>query len=140
MMRICGVSLDSAGATVVVVDSDSAGNVIVYESEVRKIQLTDHEEASALHEFSQTWESFVRDHSVSDIALRRCTYKGKYTSGAAAIKMEALLQLGAVPVGLLPPQTIKAAVKRLAVALPASLKNYQREAFEAALARAQPDP
>src|SRR5215831_9690446 len=137
-MRICGVSLDSSGATVVVVDADEAGNVIVHETEIRKIPLTNHEDASALQDFAQTWASFLRDHSIGEIALRRCTYKGKYTSGAAAIKMEALLQLCAVSVELLSPQTINAVRRKLDATLPDGLKNYQQEAFRAALAKAQP--
>jgi hypothetical protein len=136
-MRICGVCLDSDGATVVIVDTDASGDVVVHETEVRRIRLADHQDASSLRDFAQTLASFIRDFSIDAIAVRRCTYKGKYVSGAAAIKMEALLQLSEVPVTLLSPQTIKAARKKSVVAAPAVLKGYQHDAFDAALTRAQ---
>lgn len=59
-------------------------------------------------------------------------------SGAAAIKMEALLQLMDIPVDLLAPQSINAVAKTANVVIPSCLKAYQHEAFQAALADAQP--
>jgi hypothetical protein len=135
-MRICGVALDSSAAIVAVIDTDATGNVILYETDVRKVLLTDHEDASSLRDFSQTMTSFVRDASIDRLIVRRCTYKGKYVSGAAAIKMEALLQLIAVPVELVSPHTIHAARKKIEVVAPGFLKAYQHDAFDAALAGA----
>ena len=68
----------------------------------------------------------MRDTAIDLIVVRRCTYKGKYVSSAAAIKMEALLQLGETRINLLSPQTIKAALKDIDSTPPHTLKGYQR--------------
>jgi Holliday junction resolvasome RuvABC endonuclease subunit len=138
-MRICGIDPDSDGANVAVIDVQADIAVSVVESEVRRIRLTDHEDSLSLQDFSRTLASFLRDMSVDMVAVRRCTYKGKYMSGAAALKIEAMIQVNGVPVRLISPQTIKAVRKKTEMIAPESLRRYQHEAFDAAVACAQPE-
>lgn len=133
-MRICGVSFGSEVASIVAIECKPDKAYDVLDSGIRKIQLSNHEDENILRDFARTLSSFIRDNKIDAIVIRKCTYKGKYMSGAAAIKMEALFQLNQCKVILISPQTIKSTYKKSKIAHPNEIKAYQHEAFETAVA------
>jgi len=86
-----------------------------------------------LREFRDAFDAFVNSHGVENTIVRRATYKGLQRSGAAAIKIEALLQLGDFSTSLAPSQSITKHLAALGVVLPGALKAYQADAFATAL-------
>lgn len=134
-MRICGISFEAANAVAVIIES-LAGEVSLVETEVKRIPLSDHEDSDCLKGFLEAAKSFVHDHSVDAFAIRKCTYAGKFRSGAAALKMEALLQVSDVNTELLSAQTVTARCRSSDFAVPGTLNKYQHDAFKVAFALA----
>ena len=131
-MRICGISFEAKAAVVAIVDFVTGQLVSHLDTETRRISLNDHEDADCLRSFQQTVRTFLTDNSVDAVAIRRCTYSGKFQSGAATLKMEALLQVLDIDTVLVPGQTIASNFQDDEHAIPDSLRAYQHDAFRAA--------
>ena len=131
-MRICGISFEARATVVVIVDFVTGQPVSHVDTETRRISLNAHEDADCLRSFQQTVRTFLTDNSVDAVAIRRCTYSGKYQSGAATLKMEALLQVLEIHTILVPAQTIASNFHDDEHEIPNSLRAYQHDAFRAA--------
>ena len=135
-MRVCGVTFDGDAATIVVLDSGGPGDYRVVDCGTKKIPLSDVTDNECVRTFSQAFAGVITDLLVEKVVAKRCSYKGKYTSGAASIKMEAIVQIQAPEVVLLPSKSISTAFGKLSLAPPESLSKYQIEAFQAAVVAA----
>ena len=135
-MRICGISFEPTSAVVVIVECSPPNGVAVVDSETKRIPMDDHQDSDCLRSFTRTIAAIVRDYKIESIAIRKCTYSGKYQSGAPSIKMEALLQVLDAATALLSPQTIASRCKSSEFAIPNCINKYQHDAFKAAFAHA----
>jgi|GEM_PF-5114602 len=132
-MRLCGIEFDSVSAIVALVQHNGDGTFQLIPSDIKRIPVDNHEDSQCLISFVQTVSSLVKDFHIDGLAIRKCTYKGKYVSGAPAIKMEALLQINAVPSLLISPQAIAAKLKSRPIESPKGMPQYQKGAFVVAV-------
>lgn len=135
-MRVCGITFDGDAATIVLLDSDGTGDYRVVDCGTKKIPLSDVSDSECVRTFSQVFAAVIKDLSVEKVVAKRCSYKGKYSSGAASLKMEAIVQIQAPAVELLPSKSISTAFGKLSVVPPSNLPKYQIEAFQAAVVAA----
>ena len=135
-MRICGISFEPSSAAVAIIECSQSGTISLVDSETKRIPLDDHQDSDCLRSFVRTVNALVRDFAVDSIAIRKCTYSGKYQSGAASLKMEALLQVADVTTALVSPQTVASRCKSNNFTVPENLKKYQHDAFKVAFAHA----
>jgi hypothetical protein len=133
-MRICGISFEPKAAVVALVDFVEGQAAAHVDTETRRISLNDHEDGDCLRSFQQTVRAFLTDNSVDVVSIRRCTYSGKYQSGAPPLKMEALLQVLEIETFLIPVQTITGNFQDGEIEMPDSLRAYQHDAFKTAWA------
>lgn len=132
-MRVLGAAPASDHVNLVVLEVNSETWSVVDTRTTRKIRLGHHGAARNLHDFRDAVEAFINSHGVDLLLIRRCTYSGRRSSGAPAIKMETLLQLIDCDSRLVPAQTVSSAFKKHGVAVPEGLKKYQELAFATAM-------
>ena len=133
-MKICGIDFAAHDAIVVVLDGTRASWKVV-DSEQRKISLLDDEDAGKVRAFQKAVSSMVKQHGIDRIVIKKRGKKGKFAGGPVSFKMEGVIQLiDTCEVVLLSPQTIATVSKLYLNAVPAELKQYQRDAFFTALA------
>jgi hypothetical protein len=99
----------------------------------KKIALDDDDEAANVKRFAAQVASFVREHSIDRIAIKKRSKKGEFAGGPTTFKIEGVFQLlEGCEVTLLSPQTINAQAKKHNFELPGTLNKYQHEAYKAA--------
>lgn len=135
-MRICGISFESTAAILAIADFDDDGQCRIVDTEAKRADIGNHEDDACLKSFHRLIAALVNDHGIERIAIRKCTYSGKYQSGAPSLKMEAILQLADVPTVLLAPKTVNTACDKNGCQIPGELNKYQHDAFKAAFALA----
>jgi hypothetical protein len=132
-MRVLGATFKGPETCFVLFEEDADGDLRVIAEEPKKLALSDPDDTEGLRSFSRTISALVRENHIDRIAIRGCTTKGQYKSGASAFKMEAALQLQVgVDVDLHSAQTVSAFAKKGPKPL-ATLHSYQEGAFHAAV-------
>lgn len=137
-MRVLGAAPAADHVALVVLDVDKAGWTLVDTTATRKVVLGDHEDSRSLRDFQDAVDALINSHRIELVVIRRCTYKGQKRSGAAAIKMETLLQLLQCKPRLVPAQTVARRFQVHGVSLPPELTSYQSDAFATALWASDP--
>lgn len=132
-MRVCGVSFEPRACVVALIEMGDDAEVTHIPAETRRISLGNHEDDVALRGFQQTARAFLTDNSVDVVAIKRCTYSGRYQSGASSIKMEALLQVLEFDTVLLAGQTVTREFGKIEISIPQSVLGYQHDAFMTAI-------
>jgi hypothetical protein len=84
--------------------------------------------------FQKVFEAIVREHEVDVVVIKRKPAKGKHSSGAEALKIEAVIQLADINCEFITPQRIASVSKKTPMERPPEIKKYQEEAFYAAYA------
>lgn len=131
--KVMGVAASGDSAAIVVVACGDGVPQLVA-AHTRKIDLANHEDANELVNFMSAMQSLVTSHGLHRVFVRRCTYGGMHQSGAAALKIEALVQLTkGVEVVLIPPQRVAKFEKRNKPTPPEDLMKYQWPAYFVAL-------
>lgn len=76
----------------------------------------------------------MRQSKVDKLCIRRTSTSGKFTASPTAFKIEAVLQLGSVPVELLHPTKIASIIKKSIIPEEKyeAIHKYQRAAFDVA--------
>ena len=130
-MRICGVELKGSDAIVVVIDTNS-GQFNIVDTGVNKITLGSSEKAGDVQAFMDTFHSFIRNHNIERIAIKKRNTKGQFSGGAVSFKIEGLIQLSNdADVTLIAAPTISAQKKKNKYPpCPETLYNYQTVAYE----------
>jgi hypothetical protein len=130
---ICGIELGGSTASIVVLDG-LADDFSVVDTGISKLEINDSESAQDVISFFDSFHSFVRNHNVEKIGIKKRSTKakGKYASGPITFKMEGLIQLCKdTEVVLISPNTISAKIRK--DPLPkAKIFKYQAEAYETA--------
>ena len=129
MTRICGIELKSSDAILAVVDQGEDGLAHV-DTDPKRIRLANDENTGDVQSFFDTFCNFIRDNRIDQIVIKKRSKRGQMAGGAVSFKLEGLIQLcGNIPVELLSGQSIAAAQRRSPIEVPASLNQYQEQAF-----------
>ena len=114
MKIVCGIEICGNDANIVLIE----GNKIEYsiiKSEFKKIRLDDDGDQSQIKSFHEAIENFVRQSKVDKLCIRRPSTSRKFTASPTAFKIEAILQLGSVPVVLFHSASIASILKKTAI-------------------------
>lgn len=131
-MNICGIEIKGSEAIIAVASLDGA-TLSHVALNIKKIALDDDDEAANVKRFAAQVASFVREHSIDRIAIKKRSKKGEFAGGPTTFKIEGVFQLlDGCEVTLLSPQTINAQAKKHNFELPVTLNKYQHEAYKAA--------
>jgi hypothetical protein len=133
-MKICGVELKGGEAII---------SLLTYEGETfnvpscRKVSFSISQSASteSIREFHFSFHKLMEDYKVDEIVIIEREQKGKLAGSATSFKLEAAIQLTALPVHLISPVTIKEQLKRnppLVDFESLDLKRVQQSAFDVA--------
>ncbi|MGB7605685.1 MAG: DUF3010 family protein [Lutisporaceae bacterium] len=133
MKIVCGIEISGNDANIVLLTGKKTDYSIV-KSEFKKIRLEDDKNQSLIKSFFEEVENFMRQSQIDKLCIRRPASSGKFTAGPIAFKIEAILQLGFVPVELLHPNTIASIIKKSNIPdeMYQEVHKYQRAAFDAA--------
>jgi len=93
---ICGIDVKGSEAIVALCDN-ATGKLVFIESKFTKISLDASNQDHYLS-FYETFSSFIKQNSINKIYLKKPIDKGQQIAGANAFRIEALLNLSAVPV------------------------------------------
>lgn len=127
-MNICGIVLKASEATLCVMSEDSEHIDLE-----RKIVLGQDELKSAIEDFMQTYATFIKDHDIAAVGLKKRSKTGRYAGGGLTFKMETLIQLASdVPLHFITPQALSAFEKKTAPEYPKSVTKDQQPAYLAA--------
>ncbi|WP_213878520.1 DUF3010 family protein [Pseudomonas sp. dw_358] len=133
-MKICGIEIKSNEAIFACAAADGL-EVAHVPLTLRKLALTDDEDAGSVKTFASQAQTFVHDNGITHLAIKKRSKKGEFAGGPVTFKIEGLLQLlDQCEVVLLSPQTISAHARKHDTPLPSTLNKYQWEAFKAAVA------
>ena len=132
MAKICGIELKSSDAILAVIE-ESDGDVEFIDVESRRINIGNDESCTDIQSFYNSFVTFVRDHQIDVVVIKKRAKKGRMAGGAVSFKLEALIQLnGFVGVEFVSGQGIAAANKRESFNIPEDLNKYQEAALMAA--------
>ena len=134
MRTICGIAISGNDANIVLLEGNKSEYSII-KSEFKKIKLDDDKNQSQIKLFYEVIENLMSQSKVDKIYIRRPSTSGKFTASPAAFKIEAVIQLGSVPVELLHPTKIAAILKKFVVPDEKyeTIHKYQYAAFDAAI-------
>ena len=91
------------------------------------------DETNDVQSFSQAFLAFLTDNEVDKIVIKQRSKKGKFAGGPTSFKLEGVIQaVSTVPVILISPQRISAAMKKCDCKCPGTLLEYQKVTFEVA--------
>ena len=107
---ICGIDIKSNEAIIALCD-DSTGKLVFIENKFKKIAL-DASNQDHYKSFYETLSDFVKLHEVKIIYLKKPVDKGQQIAGANAFRIEALLNLCAIPVVSIHAVTITSYLKK----------------------------
>ena len=132
-MIVCGIELSGSTASIVVLEG-SANDFCVIDTGITKLEINNFESAQDVVSFFDSFHSFVRNHQVQKIGIKKRSpkAKGKYASGPITFKMEGLIQLSKdAEVVLISSNTISAKIKKNPPPK-AKLFKYQGDAYKTA--------
>ena len=117
-----------------VVLDGSADDLNIVDTGISKLEINDSESAQDVISFFESFHSFVRNHQVEKIGIKKRSLKakGKYASGPITFKMEGLIQLCKdAEVLLISPNTISSKIKKNPPPH-VNIFKYQTEAYQTA--------
>ena len=85
-MRVCGVDLKASDAIVVVIDG-TKDNFVIVDTGVKKISLGDTHNSEDVQTFKETFHSFVKNHNIDKIGIKKRNTKGQFAGGATSFKI-----------------------------------------------------
>jgi len=126
-MIVCGIDLDSKGASLVVLNGSE--EVV----STTKIEFADHELKQSLVDFSKDITTYLKEQNVELLVIKKRALKGKFVGSPLSFKMEALIQLTSFPIQFLTAAKLASDVKRKSLVLPTGLFKYFSAAYFSAL-------
>ena len=126
-MIVCGIDLDSKGASLVVLNENA--EVV----STTKIEFADHELQQSLIDFSKDITKYLEDQEVELLVIKKRALKGKFVGSPLSFKMETLIQLTSFPIQFLTAAKLASDVKRKSLELPKGLFKYFGAAYFSAL-------
>ena len=130
-MKILGIDLKASDAVLAVFEK--IGDDLQHISLNPKKLTLATDETKDVQSFSQAFLAFLTDNGVDKIVIKQRGKKGKFAGGPTSFKLEGVIQaVSTVPVILISPQTISAAMKKCDCNYPGTLLEYQKVSFEVA--------
>ena len=131
-MRLCGVELKASDAIVLVIDGTKENFGIIYTG-IKKITLGDTNNAEDVQTFKETFHSFVKNHNIDKIGIKKRNTKGQFAGGAISFKIEGIIQLSKdATVELIAPTSISSTIKKEPPPAASQLFAYQKGSYETA--------
>jgi hypothetical protein len=131
-MRVCGVDLKASDAIVVVIDG-TKDNFVIVDTGVKKISLGDTHNSEDVQTFKETFHSFVKNHNIDKIGIKKRNTKGQFAGGATSFKIEGIIQLSQdSTVELIAPVSISSTIKKEPPPAANQLFAYQKSSYETA--------
>ena len=131
-MIVCGIEMAASEARLVLLDGNKSDFHHINIG-LRKLKITDDENADEIRAFRDNLYTFFRENKVETVAIKKRGKKGDYAGGPIGFKLEAITQLyEECPVVLIAPATISIRIKKQITDTPATLKKYQYPAFQTA--------
>lgn len=131
-MRVCGVDIKASDAIVVVIDG-TKDNFKIIDTGVQKITLGNTSDSEDVKTFKETFHSFVKNHNIDKIGIKKRNTKGRFAGGATSFKIEGIIQLSKdSTVELLAPASISSTIKKEPPPAAKQLFAYQKGSYETA--------
>jgi hypothetical protein len=131
-MRVCGVDLKASDAIVVVLDG-TVDNFEVVDTGVQKITLGDSNSSEDIQSFNETFHSFIKNHTIDKVGIKKRNTRGQFAGGATSFKIEGIIQLSKdSTVVLIAPASISSTVKKTPPPTVSQLFAYQKSSYETA--------
>ena len=131
-MRVCGVDIKASDAIVVVIDGTKDSFKII-DTGVQKITLGNTNDSEDVQTFKETFHSFVINHHIDKIGIKKRNTKGQFAGGATSFKIEGIIQLSKnSTVELLAPASISSTIKKEPPPAANQLFAYQKGSYETA--------
>ena len=131
-MKVCGVDLKGSEAIIITLEG-SLNNFKIINTGVNKVILGDTNNFREVQTFKDTFHSFVKNHNIDHIAIKKRNTKGKFSGGATGFKMEGLIQVTPnANIVLFAPTTISSTVKKNPPNKPKGIFYYQIGAYKIA--------
>lgn len=131
-MVVCGVDLKASDAIVVVLDGKK-DNFDIIDTGVQKITLGDTNNSEDVQTFKETFHSFVKNHNIERIGIKKRNTKGQFAGGATSFKIEGIIQLAKDAIAeLIAPITISSTIKKDPPPATDQLFAYQKGSYETA--------
>ena len=133
MKIVCGIEISGSTANIVILEGKKSSYSLI-KSEVKQLKLEEDRDQTQVKTFHETIEDLLHQNNVEKLAVRRPSTSGKFTASPAAFKIEAILQLGSVPVELLHSTKISSIMKKNNIPDEKyeGLFKYQKSAFDVA--------
>ncbi len=131
-MKLCGIDLKGSEAIVIVLEG-TVDQFDIVDTGVAKIILGDTNKSDDVLTFKDTFHSFIKNHNIDHIGIKKRNTKGQFAGGAVSFKMEGLIQLTPnANILLFAPPTISSTVKKNPPPVPQNIFAYQKGAYEIA--------
>ncbi|NOQ67480.1 MAG: DUF3010 family protein [Desulfobacterales bacterium] len=131
-MRVCGVELKASDAIILVIDGTKE-NFGIIDTGIKKITLGDTNNAEDVQTFKETFDSFVKNHNIDKIGIKKRNTKGQFAGGAISFKIEGIIQLSKdATVKLIAPASISSTIKKEPPPAASQLFSYQKGSYETA--------
>ncbi len=129
MNKICGIDISGNHAVLLLVEGTKEAFSIV-ETRPLKIELSDHSSSDHIKEFYKAVHTYFAENKIEHVAFKSGS-TGRFKSGPAVFKMEALIQMCDIQVAMVKPQTLTAFWKKNGPSFDhLGLKKYQENAFK----------
>ena len=134
-MKFCGVEIKAKEAILAIVESDTEGNFLHIRSTSKKLTLSDDRDCKSVEVLYEAIKALAKDHKLSGFVIKTRQTKGAMAAGGVTFKIEALFQLSGTPVDFISPQALSKLASKNAGGIPATIKQYQSDAFLAAVSQ-----
>lgn len=128
-MKVCGVDIKAKAAILAIVESDAEGNIVHIKSSSKKLSLDDHRDCKSVSVFYEAIKALAKDHNLSRFVIKTRQTKGTMAAGGITFKIEGLFQISGVPVDFVSPQALSMMAKKNTGSIPATVNQYQSEAY-----------
>lgn len=134
-MKVCGVEIRAKEAILAIVESDPEGNLVHVNSASKKLRLDDDRDCKSVSVLHEAIRALAKDHNLSSFVIKTRQTKGAMAAGGITFKIEGLFQLSGIPVEFVSPQALSKLAKKNTGGIPATINQYQNEAYLAAVSQ-----
>lgn len=131
--RVCGVTIKSAEAILVIVEMQD-GNFIHVAQKLTKLKLADSKNSSDVQNLAKVIDDLAQGEKIDVFAIKSRQSKGQMSSSGITFKIEGLFQLQKhADCKFISPQAITKIAKGNIGTPPATVNKYQYDSYKAAV-------
>jgi hypothetical protein len=128
----CGIEIKASTAYMVVLRGTKTSFEVV-DVKLKKLELTDPADQSAVYSFRETIISFFAEMNVTNAGIKARNTKGEFSGGPISFKIEGIIQTTEAKVQLYHSAKLAATIKKHPVDInELKINKYQQEAFKVA--------